>query len=265
MKFFDTHCHLNVQPLSDQLTEIITDISNKQCYVNIVGVDLATSLLGVKQAHQSDHLYATIGIHPSEATTKLDYDQIKTTFDHLLKAKKANKIIGIGETGLDFYRTKSEEYQLVYDQQIRLLKLHYEWAVKFNLPLILHVRNAHEEMISFLKKHNHFGIIHCFTECWAIAQEYLALGQNWYLSIPGIVTFNKTEQLQLAVKNIPLERLVIETDAPWLAPVPYRGKTNYPYYSWEIILKIAELKQLPVEVVSKQIWNNTIKLFNLKV
>lgn len=260
--FFDTHCHLNVTPLKENLATIIATMEKKGCYGNIVGIDLATSYLAIKQGQKSPHLFVTIGVHPHEAKNPLPWQQIKTCLRSWLWAREKHKIIALGETGFDFSKTSQQDYPIIYHYQLALLKIHYQLGKEFGLPLILHVRNAEQEMLRFLKTNPHFGIIHCFNQDWHVAKQYLQLG--WYLSIPGIVTFHNANNLQAAIKQIPLSKIVIETDSPWLAPVPYRGKTNYPYYGWEVIKMISAIKNLPLDLVRKEIWNNTIKVFRLK-
>ncbi|WP_391591777.1 TatD DNase family protein [[Mycoplasma] cavipharyngis] len=265
MKFFDTHCHLNLSPLSDQFDTIVKQLEQQQCYVNIVGIDLASSLLAVEQATKSEMLFCTIGIHPTNVCDIEDEQLIITTFEKLLANKVANKIIAIGETGFDFYHFSSDQYQSQKVIQEKWFQIHYQLAKKYDLPLMLHVRDAHDVMVETLKTIDHYGIIHCFNQDYQTALEYLKLNNNWMISIPGVITFKKVDLLINAVAQVPLDKLLIETDAPWLAPVPYRGKTNYPYYSKATLTKIAEIKNLDLNACASVIWNNTMKIFKLNL
>ncbi|MDQ0513824.1 TatD DNase family protein [Mycoplasmoides fastidiosum] len=263
MKFFDTHCHLNLEPLKDQFDQIITELKRQNCYANIVGIDLESSLAAVELATKSEMLFCTIGIHPTEVHKLDNESEIIAVFENLLKNKNKNKIIAIGETGFDFFHFSAEEYTTQKQVQEKWLRIHSALAKKYDLPLILHVRDAHAEMLVELQQNQHYGIIHCFTQNYEIAQQYLSLTNKWFLSIPGVLTFKKAIDIQEAVKQISLNKLLIETDAPWLAPMPYRGKTNYPQYSLETLKKIAELKSLDLTVCAEQIFANTLEIFKL--
>lgn len=175
MKIFDTHCHLNLKPLKDDFTKIITTCYEQNCYVNIVGIDLSSSLLAVKQAKNSKLLFCTIGIHPTEACHIKDENEIINTFENLLKNKIENKIIAIGETGFDFYHFNNNEYNNQKIIQTKWFQIHLQLAKKYNLPLMLHIRDGHNEMLEQLEKINHYGILHCYNQNYTIAQKYLAL------------------------------------------------------------------------------------------
>lgn len=260
MKLYDVHGHLNSQPLVDNVENVIQKMREKNTFLNCTGFDLNSSMIAVDLAKKySDCVHATIAIHPNDVH-KYDIVEVEKKFRSLLNEFK-QEIVAIGECGLDiFYSSK------YLDLQIEWLQMHAQLASEFSLPLVLHIRDSHERAIEFLKQSQLAIpiIIHCFSQDFSMYQKYESTNLNLYYSIPGIVTFNNASALQDAVKKIPIEKILSETDCPWLTPVPYRGKLNYPYFVEFIVKKIAELRQEPVIKIADQIFQNAQKLFRKK-
>lgn len=257
--YYDSHAHPNIEPLFNELDEIILEAKNNKLKFNIVGIDLETSKTAIRIAKNNlAFIKACIGIHPNDVQ-KFDYEIAKNELKKLCD-ENLNVISAIGECGLDFYYSIEHK-----DLQYKFLKMQMNLAIKKNIPLMLHVRNAHIEMINFLKEYkpNIPIIFHCFSENIEIAWKLINLRNilNIYLSIPGIVTFKNALELQEAVKIIPLNMMLVETDSPWLTPVPHRGKMNRPLYVKYTIDKIAKLKQKNSSEVAFVTYENAIKIF----
>ncbi|WP_027123731.1 TatD family hydrolase [Mycoplasmoides pirum] len=259
MSIYDSHTHPNLSPLSNRLEEIIDDCKNNNIYFNVVGVDIESSKKAIDIANKySQWVKACIAIHPNDVQNfnLLESEKILNQ----LCIENKNVISAIGECGLDFYYSKN-----FMDVQYKFLLMQTQLAKKHLLPIMFHVRNAHMEIIDFIKKEkiNVPIIIHCFSENLKLAQEFITLRSkfNIYLSIPGIVTFKNAIDLQNAVKIIPLDMLLVETDAPWLTPTPFRGKENKPLYSKHTIEKIANLKNISFEEVKQKTFKNAMELF----
>jgi TatD DNase family protein len=188
------------------------------------------------------------------------YQEDACSYDDLLNMASNESVVAIGETGLDyFYSAETKAVQLVSFVD------HIKVANKLNKPLIIHTRDAREDTIDLLKQHKDpstQGVLHCFTESWEMAQAAIELGM--YISISGIVTFKTAIELQEVIKKIPLDKLLIETDSPWLAPVPYRGKPNQPGFVIEVGEFIANLKGVSTEELAKITTNNFYELFAIK-
>ena len=200
-------------------------------------------------------IYGTFGIHPHESSANI------VTKDIIIKSiKKNKKIVGVGETGLDFFYNHSEK-----DKQISSFKAHIEASIDLNLPLIVHSRNAEIETFNTLnlyKKDNLKILMHCFTGSYNFVKKLVTL--NTYFSASGIITFKNSKELQETFKNIPLDRLLIETDSPFLAPIPMRGKKNEPSFIKYTAEKLAELKSLTYEEINTITTKNFNKLFLIK-
>jgi len=196
------------------------------------------------------NIYASVGIHPDE--NSID----NPSFDELVLWAKKDKIIAIGETGLDYFHEGDPE------EQRERFRMHIEVAKTVNKPLIIHTRDAREDTIRILQEaqaEKVGGVMHCFTEDLTMAEKAMALG--FYISFSGIVTFKNAIQLQEVAKNIPLDRILIETDAPYLTPHPYRGKPNDPSYLRFVAEKIAALRGISFETVAEQTTKNFFQLF----
>ncbi len=259
-KIYDTHCHVNTEPLVEDIKNIYQECKQNNMIANVIGVDVPSSLKAIEIAKQyQDVFHATIAIHPNDVE-ELSFAQIDELIKQLkqMLEKDRQYIVGIGETGIDRHFNNSEE---VLEKQIYSLKKHIELCEQYQLPLILHVRDGNKEMIDFLSKHkvNQNIIIHCFSGNKEDAINYQKLG--CYISYSGVVTFKNAQDLVESVPFVDKTKILAETDAPYLAPVPFRGKTNMPWYTEYSINKISEILG---EDMHEQIYQNSLKAFNIK-
>jgi len=251
----DSHCHLEYEPLSFNLEKIISRANNDgvKSMLTISTTDKSLEKI-LKITSKFDCVYGTYGIHPHEAKNhkNINSDII------LQKINLSKKIIGIGETGLDFYYNHSEK-----KDQIKSFEEHIEAAQKSKLPLIVHTRSAETDTFELLKKkkkEKDFKIlIHCFTGSRDFAFKILDL--NAFISASGVITFKKSHDLALTFKDIPNNRILVETDAPYLAPIPLRGKPNEPSYIIHTVKFLSELKKVSFEDFSKITTDNFYELF----
>ena len=249
----DSHCHLDHEPLFQDLENVIKrskEIGLEKILTICTTLDSFTNIL--KIIEKDPMIYGTFGIHPHEAKDNIvDTDQI---INHV---KQSNKIIGIGETGLDFFYNHSDR-----DQQIKSFEEHIQASIKLNMPLIIHSRDAEDETYQILKNHEKDNLkilMHCFTGSKKFADKLLEL--NSYFSASGIITFKNAIDLQETFKAIPLDKLLIETDSPFLAPVPNRGKKNEPSFIKYTAEKLAEIKDVSFSEISSRTTNNFNNLF----
>ena len=253
----DSHCHLDNLNLYNQLDDVV-----KRSEINQVKnlLTICTTLESFEKIkliiNKYKNIYGTFGIHPHE--TK-NYINIDAKFITDLK-NNYNKIIGIGETGLDFYYNHSDK-----KIQKKLFIEHIQAASELDIPVIVHSRNAEDDTYEILKnekKNSNLKIlIHCFTGSKSFAKKLLDL--NSYISISGIITFKNSSELAHTVSTIPIENLLVETDSPYLAPLPYRGKPNEPSYIIHTIDKLSQIKKVSKKTVMAYTTNNFKKLFNL--
>lgn len=247
----DTHVHLNDDAYKDILNDIIESANNNSIKKMIViGCDYQSSLKAIEIAKKYENIYAMIGLHPSDVDKETDKE-----LNWLKQLLREEKVIGIGEIGIDLYWTKENK-----DLQIEFFEKQLQLSLEYNLPVCIHSRDAIELTYQVLSKNNYRGIIHCFSGSLEMAKKFIKLG--YLIGIGGVVTFKNTN-LKEVVKNIPMECIVTETDGPYLAPTPYRGKLNKPEYIKLIVDEIALLKSLNVEDVEKQIDKNVKKIFNI--
>lgn len=247
----DTHAHLTEDVLYKNLEDVIKK-ANEFGVMKIISVGMTKkdNLRSIEIAEKYENVYATVGIHPNEVT--------KETLDlELLKAQtKHPKVIAIGEIGIDLYRSSdSLELQKKYfTHQIKL-------AIELDLPIIVHSRNSSDVIYEILKDYKGVkGVMHCYSEHIELLDSFLELGL--YVSVGGIVTFKNAELVREIAKKVPLNRLLIETDAPYLAPEPNRGKKNEPAYVKYTLLKLAEVLNIEVNELRKITVDNTYKLFS---
>ena len=249
----DSHCHLDHEPLISNLDNVIQ--RSKAVGVKKI-LTISTSIESFSRVKEivkkDDMIYGTIGIHPHEANKNI------VDIEFFIKNLKENKkIIGIGETGLDFYYDNSDR-----EKQIDSFKVHIEAALENNIPLIVHSRNAEEKTFEILNRYKDKNLkilMHCFTGSEKFAKELLNL--NTYFSASGIITFKNSEELQKTFKSLPLNRILIETDSPFLAPVPYRGKKNEPSFIDFTAEKLAEIKAIDKSKLKKLTTENFNNLF----
>jgi TatD DNase family protein len=256
----DSHCHLNCLDLKNycgNLDQVIAAARFKGVrYILVPGINLENLPDTLKIVANDSDLFTALGIHPVETMAS------NSSLEELLILGQNSKIIGIGETGLDFYCTIDE---LKRQKQRELFRLHIKVARELNKPLIIHARNADHEIINILKdEHGEEigGVLHCFTGSENFALEAIRLG--FYISISGIITFRRAEELKEVIKNLPRDRILIETDAPFLAPVPVRGSSNEPQYLPYIAEFVSSLFHVSYESFTQLTTENFLKLFNVK-
>lgn len=254
MKLVDSHCHLNYPEFADEMPGVLERARNAdvtQMLTICTKLEEFPNLLTFTERYP--HLHCTIGVHPHEAEHAQDLSVQK-----LIEASAHPKVVGFGETGLDYYYEHSPK-----DLQKACFTAHLKAAQETGLPLVIHTREAEEDTYEMLSRAHQEkpirGVIHCFTSSRDFAEKALALG--FYISISGIVTFKKATDLQAIVKDLPLERLLVETDAPYLAPMPYRGKVNEPSYVRNTAQFIADLKDIPLNKLAEATTHNYLSLF----
>lgn len=260
----DTHCHLNFKAFKDDWPEVIERAFKNNIGLINVGSQLSTSQRAIKIASgYKEKVYAAIGLHPIHVPEE-DFDR-----EIYKKIAQNSKVVALGETGLDYYHLEgsSEDIKEQKQLQAEVFRQHLDLSKELNLPVIIHCREAYGDLLKTLrefKKKSNFlkGVIHCFSADKKIAQKFLDLG--FLISFTGIITFTKEPKDLEVVVEVPLNRIMVETDAPYLAPIPYRGKRNEPAYVYYVAEKIAEIKNVSLREVSQVTTENAQKLFNLK-
>jgi len=254
----DTHAHLDMRHFDADRGQVIRRAKEAKVEIITVGTELNSSWQAVALAQKYD-LYAAVGFHPHEAKHFKDKAQKLEELATNIIIINSNKVIAIGEIGLDFFKSYSpKEAQLIAFKQQLLL------AQKLKLPIIVHNRQAEDELLNILRNEvsGLTGVIHSFFGDLKLAEQFLKLG--FYLGISGPITFTQNIRLQETVRNLPLERLLLETDCPYLTPVPHRGKRNEPAYVHYVAEKIAQLQGITIEEVAEQTTENARKLFNFR-
>ena len=254
--YIDSHCHINFPDLAVRLPEVFAKMAeNKVTHALCVSVDLPDFPQVLALAEQHAHVYASVGVHP-------DYvDTPEPTVEQLVALSQHPKIIAIGETGLDYFRLTGD-----LEWQRERFRVHIRAARATGKPLIIHTRAAAEDTLRIMQEEGAGtdaggpgGVMHCFTESLAVAQAAMTMG--FYISFSGIVTFKSAKDLQAVALAVPLENMLIETDSPYLAPMPHRGKTNEPGLVLHVAEYLARLKNVPVERVAQQTTDNFFQLF----
>ena len=255
MILVDSHCHLNFPDFEGKIDEVVKAAVDADIkYMQTICTKISEYDEVYSIAEEFENVFCSVGIHPHEA------DKGDIGLVELIELSKRKKCIGIGETGLDYYYDNSPR-----EEQKKSFKIHLEAAAETNLPIIIHTRDAEEDTFNMLKeqmdKKPFRGLLHCFTGTSEMAIKCMELGL--YVSISGIVTFKNAKDLQETVKNdIPLDRLLVETDSPFLAPVPHRGKPCQPAYTRKTAEFIAELKEIKLEELAEKTTNNFFTLFD---
>ena len=256
--FFDSHCHLSFPELRERVPELRAAMAAAQVEGAIV---IATTLEEVDTVHglalAHDNLWATAGVHPD--TEGLE----EPTEARLAALVDRPKVVAVGETGLDYYRLNGRSIAEMAWQRDRF-RVHIRVARQFGKPLVVHTRNASDDTLAVLREEGGDavgGVFHCFTETMDVARAALDLG--FHISFSGILTFRNAEDLRAVARMVPLDRCLIETDSPYLAPVPYRGKTNQPAYVPHVAAELARQKGLSLEAVAAATTRNTVALFGL--
>lgn len=255
--FIDSHCHLNFPELTENLGEILAHMKlNGVAHALCVSVSLDKFPEIAQLVEQHENLYASVGVHP-------DYElEAEPTRDELVRLARHPKVVAIGETGLDYYRLQGD-----LEWQRERFRVHIRAAKECGKPLIIHTRAAAADTLRLMQEEDAQqvgGVIHCFTETLEVAQAAIAMG--FYISFSGIVTFKNAVQIKQVASIIPLEKILIETDAPYLAPVPHRGKLNRPGYVKCVAEELAKLRGISLDEVGRVTsvnFNTMIKLHKI--
>lgn len=256
MQIVDSHCHINFDELNSRIDDVmanarLNDVSHMLC----VSVNMEDFPQVLAMAQKFDHVYASVGVHPCYE------DARDPTADELVEIAKDPKIVAIGETGLDYFRVSSQDMSWQRERFVR----HIEAGKISNKPLIIHTRSAAEDTMEILKRESADecrGVMHCFAEDWEVAKKALDLG--FYISFSGIVTFKSATNVQEVARKCPADRVLVETDAPYLAPVPLRGKMNEPANVRHTAQFVADLRGIPLEQLAAQTTENFFSLFPAK-
>jgi TatD DNase family protein len=251
----DSHAHLDMDDYRDDLELVIERaVAGGVKKIITVGIDLDSAVKALEIAGHYDFIYPTVGFHPHDAD--------KATDAHLYELQglaKESKVVAWGEIGLDFFRNRSQK-----EKQIQVFKAQLEIAYDLDLPVIIHNRNADGEILEILKEYkraDHKGVIHCFSGDYKTAVDFMDLG--YHISIPGIVTFKNASKLKDVASRIPVDRMLVETDSPFLAPAPKRGKRNEPLFVTYTAGMIASLRGMDQEELADITTENCKKLFNI--
>ena len=252
MKLVDSHCHVNDDKFSEDREEVFKRIENELEFIVNIGNDLPTSEETVKYSERYPFVYAVVGVHPTDISTY--NDEVEKRLEELSKYEKT---VAIGEIGLDYYWMEDEK-EVQIDGFRRQMKL----AEKVNLPVVIHSRDAMEDTLKVLNEFpNVKGVFHCYPGSFESAMN---VPKDYVFGIGGVLTFKNARKTVEFIEKIDLSRVVIETDSPYLTPVPFRGKRNEPIYVKYIAKKIAEIKNIPVEEVIKITTENAKRIYNIK-
>lgn len=248
----DSHCHLNFPEFTENMPAVLQVMQdNGVNHALCIGVTLEKFPQVLAIAEANEHIWATVGIHPdNEDVEEADVERLLALADH-------PKVIGIGETGLDYFRLTGD-----LEWQRERFRTHIRAAIACDKPLVIHTRNAAEDTLRIMREEGAErcgGVMHCFTESQEVADQAMELG--FYISLSGIVTFKNAQALKEVAKNIPLDRMLVETDSPYLAPVPFRGKTNQPAYVKHVAEHIADLRGISLGEVAEATTRNFFRLF----
>jgi TatD DNase family protein len=254
--YIDSHCHINFPDLSDKLPEILDLMrQNRVSHALCISVELERfpDILALAESHSN--LYASVGVHPDhEDCTEPTVEQLVALADH-------PRVVAIGETGLDYFRLSGD-----LEWQRERFRTHIRAARACRKPLVIHTRSAADDTLRIMREEQAdeaSGVMHCFTESLAVAEAAMEMG--FYISFSGIVTFKNAVALREVAAAVPLERMLIETDSPYLAPVPHRGRTNQPGYVMHVAEEISRIKGIPAEEVGEITSQNFFRLFTSAV
>ena len=250
----DSHCHLNYIEKSGSVSDLVTNASENGVHTIInIGTDLKSSEVSVSYSKQFEAVYATVGIHPSDSK-----HADSKTLETIKELSSGKKVVAIGEIGLDYYRDYSPR-----DVQKKVFIKQLEMAVETKLPIVIHTREAFDDTYEIVKDFAQDipgGVFHCFPGTVEEAEKVFNLG--FVISVGGVITYNKATMADVA-KEVPLDKIILETDSPFLTPVPYRGKTNRPALVKYVYTHLAELKQIELSEVEKTVDRTVLKLFKL--
>jgi TatD DNase family protein len=252
--FIDSHCHLNFPELADNLDDVLSKMKlNSVTHALCVSVDLDKFPQILQLAEQHDNLYASVGVHP-------DYElAVEPTQAELVRLANHPKVVAIGETGLDYYRLQGD-----LEWQRNRFRTHIRAARECGKPLIIHTRSSASDTLRIMQEEEAGqigGVMHCFTESLEVAQAAIEMG--FYISFSGIVTFKNALEIKHVATTIPLDKILIETDSPFLAPIPYRGKLNQPAYVKHVAEEIARLRNVSLDKIGVATSANFRRLFGI--
>ncbi|MDH5633790.1 MAG: TatD family hydrolase [Gammaproteobacteria bacterium] len=252
-RLVDSHCHINFDPLGDEVDQVIARAAEAGVgHMLCVSVDMEDYPQVLALAQQYPNVFASVGVHPNHR------DGHEPSVEELVEQASAAEVVAIGETGLDYFRSEGD-----LDWQRDRFRRHIAAAKQSGKPLIIHTREAAEDTLSIMEQESAGdigGVMHCFAEDWDIARRAMDMG--FYISFSGIVTFKSADVLKDVARKVPSDRMLVETDCPYLAPVPYRGKTNEPSYVRYVAECIADLRNESLEQVADNTTNNFFTLFN---
>jgi TatD DNase family protein len=245
----DTHAHLNTDEFSDEIHDVLSRADAADVKrILVIGMNTKANLKGIELTQQYPTLYTTVGIHPADVNEGLDLDLLRQQLTY-------PKVVAIGEIGLDLYWVKDN-----LPQQMAIFKKQLDLAIELKLPVIIHMRDSAQEIYDVVRGYPGLkGVMHCFSADLDWAMKFIDLGLH--IGIGGPVTFKNNIMAKEVAKHIPFNRLLVETDSPYLAPAPHRGKRNEPAYTRLVVEEIARLRGVSVEVVSNQTTENAIRLF----
>jgi TatD DNase family protein len=250
--FVDSHCHINFPDLAADLNGVMAAMAaNKVTHALCVSVNLETWPQVIDVAERFANVYASAGVHPDDRSGE------EPSLERLLALSTHPKVVAIGETGLDYFRVEGDT-----EWQRERFRTHIRAARQVHKPLIIHTREAAEDTLAIMREETAAeigGVMHCFTESADVARR--AMDMNFMISFSGIVTFKNAVSLKEVAREVPLENMLIETDSPYLAPVPYRGKTNQPAYVRHVAEEIARLRNVSVDVIAEATTANFFRLF----
>jgi TatD DNase family protein len=251
----DSHAHLEMKEFDSDRREVIerARLAGVDRIIT-VGTNLGLSRKALSIARQYENVYATVGVHPHDVAGVTD-----KMLDELKDLASDPKVVAYGEIGLDYFRNISPQ-----EKQIAMFARQLELAGELKLPAIIHDRDAHDQTLAMVKSSGiRSGVFHCFSGDWAMARQCIDLG--FYISVPGVVTFEKSKVLQEVVKQAPLDSILLETDCPYLTPVPHRGKRNEPAFIIHTAKKVGEIKGMTWEEVAETAAVNTRNLFRMEI
>lgn len=254
--FVDSHCHIDFPDFAERLPQLLQNMRDNQVtHALCISVTLEDFPRVLALAEQHPNLYASVGVHPDHEEGE------EPTLERLVTLSNHPRVVGTGETGLDYYRLNGRSIADMEWQRERF-RTHIRAARQTRKPLIIHTRSSAEDTLRVMGEENAGevgGVMHCFTESWDVARQ--SLDQGFHISFSGIVTFKSAADLQETARKVPLDRMLIETDSPYLAPVPYRGKTNEPAWVRHVGEFIANLRGIPVAQLAEQTTDNFFNLF----
>jgi TatD DNase family protein len=279
-RLIDTHCHLHFPAYNADRDAVLARMREKNVWGITVGTNVTTSRGGVEFAENHPDIFATVGYHPEHLTSSFaDEQELHDTEAYsidtvsVVAKSGSKKIVAIGETGLDFFRIdKDRDEQEATQLQEFALRDHINLANELDLPLVIHCRDAFNRLAAVIQDEQSRGkkvrgVIHCFTGTWDEAKPLLDLGFS--LSFTGIITFppkkfeDPDKSIHRTIEKMPVDRIMVETDAPWLAPIPFRGKRNEPVYVEHVAMMISRLRGIDIEEVARQTTMNAVELFKL--